>query len=465
MQLYDIYTSPWAIIPGKYSSIIEIYNSYLKGPKLDLKEMESKISQSSGGKSGKEYEVRSGTAIIEIAGVLMKNPSAFMRIFYGAVSMLNIKSQIENAVNDSQVKNILLLIDSPGGTVDGTQELANYIFSMRGKKEISAFSDGMIASAAYWIASAADKIYISGDTVESGSIGVITTHVDYSEADKRSGINVTHIYAGKYKTVGSEYKPLSEDDKEYIQNQVDYLYSVFVSDIARNRNKAIDDVLKNMADAKIFIGKQAIEAGLVDGVSILDLLTGGDPDKKTGFSVDFNTNSKKEEKTVELTVEILQKDYAGLFSAVKKLGADEAASANTDIIESARQEGAEAERKRIQAVEDQSMPGHEELIQEMKFDGKTTGEQAAARIVKAEKEARDKHLKEFRESGAETVGSTEPETGSKGGNSEGEKPIEEQAKADWDKDAKLRAEFGNSFDRYLAWAKAEKEGRARILGK
>jgi signal peptide peptidase SppA len=476
MNLFDLHTSPWAIHPEKLRSMLNIYNSYLKGPKLDFSGMEAVLNPLNSGTQDNGYEVMDGNALIDVKGVLTKNPNAFMRIFYNANSMMDIKDQISKAIENPAVKKIMLIVDSPGGTVDGTQELANFIFESRGKKEIIAFTDGMIASAAYWIASAADKIYISGDTVEIGSIGVITTHADYSKMNESFGIQVTEIYAGKYKTAGSPNKPLSGDDKEYIQSQIDYLYTVFVSDVARNRNVSIEDVLKNMADARIFIGAQAINAGLADGVSVLDRLLnnqpGGVPVNASHASAvgpvkwikaeNGEKNLKQEDNTVEMTVEILQKDFLAVFESVKKLGAAEADKTNQEELQKVKEASAKAETERILAVKAQLIPGHEALIEKLMFDGKTTGDQAAVQVIQAEKEKKSAALKNFRAEGPDPLQSTESEEETTTADSE--KPIEEQAKAKWDNDSELRAEFQNNFESYLAYRIATKAGSARILG-
>ena len=96
---------------------------------------------------------------------------------------------------DPAVKAIVLSIDSPGGTVDGTDNLANAIFAARGKKPIVALGDGTLASAAYWIASGADQIFASDNSAKIGSIGVVATHEDYSRAEENAGVKVTEITA------------------------------------------------------------------------------------------------------------------------------------------------------------------------------------------------------------------------------------------------------------------------------
>ena len=242
----------------------------MRGDKIDIEAIEAKTGAPLKNEP-KAYQIVNDTAVIPIQGVIAKKMNMFARIS-GGVSTQLVGNDIKDALADDSIKSILLDIDSPGGTVDGTQELADIIFAGREKKPIVAYSDGMIASAAYWIGSAADKIYISGDTIDIGSIGVVASHVDYSEWEKKIGIKTTEIYAGKYKRIASDIKPLTKEGKQYIQDQVDYLYSIFVDQIAKHKGVSSETVLKNMADGRIFIGKQAITAGLADGVSTLDRL-------------------------------------------------------------------------------------------------------------------------------------------------------------------------------------------------
>jgi len=206
-------------------------------------------------------------AVIEVEGVLTKNPT-YLTAILGGSSMRQLEACFTDAVRNPAVKGIILAIDSPGGTVDGTQSFCNAIYAARGSKPILAHSDGVMTSAAYWIGAAADKIYISGDTVTVGSIGVVATHVDVSEQDAKFGEKWTEITAGTFKRIASAHAPLTAEGQEYIQSQVDHIYSVFVQSVAKFRGSSVDKILRS-ADGKIFMGKQAVNAGLVDGMANL----------------------------------------------------------------------------------------------------------------------------------------------------------------------------------------------------
>lgn len=273
-RLLDTLTSPWAIMPEKLLEIQAVYFTHLRGGKIDLAGFEEKLGKSPGGAAEKNYDLRQGVAIIPVQGIIAKKMNLFTKIS-GGVSTQLLKRDIMTAVVDPQVTSIILDVDSPGGTVDGTEELADTISSARAVKPVIAYTDGMMASAAYWIASASDMIYISGETPVVGSIGVVTAHVDYSAYEEKMGVKTTEIYAGKYKRIASEYSPLSVEGKQYLQDQVDYLYSIFVNKVTSNRPEKMSLPEKGAipwADGKIFTGIQAIAAGLVDGVSTLDRL-------------------------------------------------------------------------------------------------------------------------------------------------------------------------------------------------
>lgn len=272
MRIIDVLTSPWAIVPEKLFEIQEIYSTHLRGDKTNFDFVKARINEHSGPIDDTAvFAIINDTAIIPIQGIIAKRMNLLTQIS-GGVSAQLVGRDIKEALANNTIKSILLDIDSPGGTIDGTQELADIIFAGRGQKPIVAYSDGMIASAAYWIGSAADRIYISGDTVTVGSIGVVASHVDYSRYEEKIGIKTTEIYAGKYKRIASQYQPLSEEGRQTIQDQVDFLYTVFVNEVAKQRSVSAGKVLENMADGKIFIGNQAISAGLVDDMATLDRL-------------------------------------------------------------------------------------------------------------------------------------------------------------------------------------------------
>lgn len=250
--------------------------------------------------------------MFDIDGVIAKRMNLFTQIS-GGVSTEILGNDIRKALEDSEVHSILLKIDSPGGTVDGTQELAQMIYASRGIKPIVSFTNGTMASAAYWFGSASEKIYISGDTTVVGSIGVVAEHIDISRYDEKIGQKITEITSGRFKRIDSSHKPLSRDGFENIKAMVDAIYGAFLDDVVLFRNFNIPtrpdetaskaeedkywDAVEVFADGKPFTGEAAITVGLVDGVTTFDQLinTLKDPSKIIRTMVERKVKAIREE--------------------------------------------------------------------------------------------------------------------------------------------------------------------------
>ncbi len=268
MQIADIIAAPWAITPEMFNEIQGIYARHCRGEQINLASLEAKIGAPLNN-ARQPMQIENGVAIISLEGVTAKRANLLLNIS-GGVSTQVLGQQFAQALADPNVKAIVLAVDSPGGTVDGTQALADQIFAARGKKPIVAVADGMCASAAYWIASACDKVYVENDTTMVGSIGIITTHLDQSARDMQAGIRVTEIKAGKYKQMGSSNAPLGMAETDALQAMVDQTYQVFLSAVARNRGEDLETVQQEMAEGRVFLGRTAIDAGLADGMATLD---------------------------------------------------------------------------------------------------------------------------------------------------------------------------------------------------
>jgi hypothetical protein len=166
--------------------------------------------------------------------------------------------------------------------------------------------------------------------------------------------------------------------------------------------------------------------------------------------------------------------YRAVFDEGKKAGYDEGLakgealglekgrSENTD---KAKAEGARVERERIKAIEAQAIPGHEKLIEQMKFDGVTTGEQAAVKILQAEKTLRITIAGQLKTDAPKPVTHAAPPEPGAEQPEDKTLPIAERAKANWDKDPALRTEFAGDYERYLAFATAVENGRVKVIAK
>lgn len=374
MKLLDVLTAPWAIEPAKLVEIQAIYATHLRGEKIDIAAVEQRLGRPLANEP-RGYDIRDGVAILPLEGVIAKRANLMSQIS-GGVSTQLAERDLAQAMADNAVHSIILAIDSPGGTVDGTQQLADAVRAASAIKPVVAHASGTMASAAYWIGSAASAVYIADGTTNVGSIGVVTKHTDMSRAEGQKGVTTTEIYAGQYKRIASNYAPLSEAGRASIQAQVDYYYSLFVQAVAANRGVSADKVLIDMADGRVFIGQQAIDAGLVDGVSTLDALvaqldrqhrSGGKTVRSAGAAQQQATPSRGTQ--MNMTREKLAQDAPELLASILA-------------------EGAAQERERIQAVEGQCIAGHEALIERLKYDGKTTAGEAAMAVNAAERKVR-----------------------------------------------------------------------------
>jgi signal peptide peptidase SppA len=193
-----------------------------------------------------------------------------LSMFSGGTSTQLLTDTVNAAAADAAVHSIILSIDSPGGEVDGVQVAAQAIAAAAQQKPVLAWLDGCCCSGAYWLASQASGQYIADGTTIVGSIGVVMTHTDRSKANEQAGKKVTEVTAGKYKRIASSHSALTQEGRDTIQGQVDQVYSVFVDNVASGLGVSTDTVLSDMADGRIFIGQQAIDAGLAQGVASLN---------------------------------------------------------------------------------------------------------------------------------------------------------------------------------------------------
>lgn len=208
-----------------------------------------------------------GVAVLDIFGILahrggLQADSSYIQGYDG------LARQLDGALADPAVRALLLNIDSPGGEVAGAFQLAEQIHAARSIKPIVAVASDLAASAAYLIASAADSISVT-PTGMAGSIGVVTSHVDMSQAMGRMGLAVTYIYAGAHKIDGNPMQPLPPEVVAQIQADVDYYYQMFLQTVARYR-PGTDAAALAATEARIYIGPQAVAAGLADRVETPD---------------------------------------------------------------------------------------------------------------------------------------------------------------------------------------------------
>lgn len=390
MSLMQVMTGCWAIDEPHLREIHAIYATHLRGEKIDIAAVEARIGHPLASEQSDTQMLAGGVALIEASGVLAPKANLFMQIS-GGISTRMLTQQVEQAAAAPSVKSILLSMDSPGGNVLGVPEAAEAVFQASKIKPVVVHVTEGLQSAGYYIGAAANAIYVSGPVVQVGSIGVLMSR-NYDPTKTQVEENIT---AGKYKRLGNDREALSPEARAVYQADVDYLYSIFVDDVARFRGTTSDNVLEFMAEGRQFRGQQAIDAGLVDGVSTRDALiqmmasnpdqfaerrrarfkvaTVRTPTTTTGAGaaqgdVTANATTTEGNDMEPITREMLEKDHAPTFKALQ----NEFMAA-----------GAKAERDRIEGVRATSVPGHEALVEQMANDGTTQPGDAALRVVAA----------------------------------------------------------------------------------
>lgn len=263
-----IFNTPLLIHPQKLDAMIAAVGQRLLGQPVatNAHATPEAFSTRPAAQAGEPYAIHDGVAVLNIFGALAHRTriNADCTAFTGYD---DITARVEHAMQDPSAHAVLLAFDSPGGEVQGVFECAERMAALRGRKPMFAIADGMAASAAYLLASAADEVLIT-PTGYAGSIGVVTRHVDTSNALAQDGIKVTHVFAGAHKIDGNPYEPLPASVRADWQAEIDGIYTEFVQAVAAYRGLSFDAVRNTQA--RLFRGHAAQASGLANRVGTTD---------------------------------------------------------------------------------------------------------------------------------------------------------------------------------------------------
>lgn len=398
-------------------------------------------------------------AVIDISGVITPYPN-ILSFLFGGTDIASLEEQFTAAVEDPNVAGIVLRIDSPGGLITGVEEFANTIAEARGTKPIVAYAYGNAASAAYWIASAADKI-VAGPTTVLGSIGVAVAVS--KDQDSRW---VRFVSSGAPR---KNLDPSTEEGRDSLQKRLDAMEVEFVGAVAQFRNTSTDRVLSEFGQGDVLPAREAVKIGMADHLGgfkdALALISTLQQERKG----ETMTNPQQVPQTkggddmiarTDMSADMVAKDFPDIASALMAKGREQAeGSVSKASFNEGFKAGSEAERKRILDIEEVAMPGHDALIRAAKEDGKTMAGDLAMKIVAAEKQRGAKTMKTMEDdANAQPVVQPTAQPTAKGVDAAA--PIEERAEAEWNGSPDIRTEFG-SKEAYLAFRKAEDQGRVK----
>ncbi len=273
LLLSEFLTTPWALMPERLQAMSGILTRWSAGePPSDetmfqvntdrvLRDTRKQMAAASTG---------SGIAVLPLYGVVTQRGNMVDDISGpGSSSTQQFTSVLRQMLADDTVGQILIDIDSPGGSVYGVSELASEIIKARAQKPVIAVANSLAASAAYWIGCSASEFYVTPGG-EVGSIGVWQAHFDYSKALEEDGVKPTLISAGKFKVEGNPYVPLDEQAQAFMQSRVDDYYNAFVEAVAIGRGVSINDVKTGMGEGRVLGADAALAQNMVDGIATFD---------------------------------------------------------------------------------------------------------------------------------------------------------------------------------------------------
>lgn len=256
-----VYAQPWAIETSRHASIRQALEAYMAGAQFPFDDLDEEDEKAATAIVGK-------VAIIPIEGTILPKASG-LEAKCGAFSLEKFRADLKAAAANPAVESIVLNISSGGGAITGVPEAADLIASVAKVKNLVAYTGDCIGSAAYWLASQANRIYAS-KSARVGSVGVYLALLDVSRAMELEVVKLELFKSqGAYKAMGLPGNPLSEEQRALLQAGVDKSYAQFVSYIKAKR----PNVAAKAMEGQMFDCEDAIKAGLVDGeVNELDQL-------------------------------------------------------------------------------------------------------------------------------------------------------------------------------------------------
>lgn len=263
-----LFDQPWAITERALASMIRRIEAAERLDGVDLEALSTKLGRPLDN-TGNRVEMRGSVAVVDVTGPIFRYAN-LMTDLSGATSVEMLARDFQSAADNPLVTQILLNVDSPGGEIGGIGDLADLIrATSESRKPVTAFIDDVGASAGYWLASAAGKVYAS-QTSLVGSVGVVASITDRTGAQERQGVK-TYTFVSS-QSPRKRNDPASEDGRESIQGMVDSLGAIFVDTVARFRGVTPDHVMSNFGKGFVLGARPAQGAGMIDGVTNFETL-------------------------------------------------------------------------------------------------------------------------------------------------------------------------------------------------
>lgn len=437
VSAFDIVASqPWAIQPA----MLETISAIARRDNESVETLEARLGRKL--QNTRSVSMRDGVAIVPLTGPVFRYANLFSEIS-GATSLDTLARDFNAALDDATVKAVVLAIDSPGGQANGIAEFAQMVRAAG--KPVIAYVDGSAASAAYWIAAAADEIVLA-KTAEVGSIGAVVS-IDTSGKNPRVVEIVSSQSPNKRPDV------TTDAGRAQIQQRIDAFAQVFIEDVAAYRGVTPAHVVEHYGAGGMRMGAEAVRLGMADRVSTLEEVIAG----LAGKTVKGAT--------------LMASAEAGAPAAENPVITREFLAAHhPELVAAIHAEGAQAELARVLAVQAQALPGHEKLIAECVADGKTSGPEAAVKVLAAERALageRRSALAADRQAPVAFAAAPSAADDAAAGAADSEAadaalPLEARCEKQWNSQPALRDEFA-SLAAFTAYTRATESGRARVF--
>jgi signal peptide peptidase SppA len=345
---------PWAILPETLATIVEVVRLRASGGRLTDEEIRLRLA---GATAAPAARAAGRVQIIPIFGILSHRMNLMSQVS-GGTSTEQLGAQLRQALNDPGVGAIVFDVDSPGGSVQGMEELAGAIFAAReGGKPIVAVANATCASAAYWLASQATEVVVT-PSGQVGSIGVLAIHEDLSKQAEMLGVKVTYVGSAPFKAEGQPFTPLTDEARADLQRKVDQYHAAFRDAVARGRSVSPTDVDKGFGKGRMVSAGDAKRAGMVDRISTLEatvdrlnrLLAGGRPRTATAGGAERTPMADENKHTPDPTPSQLKEGE--VIVTVAQLEEMKAKVARLDELEPLKTHLQEQEAKLAQIEDD-----------------------------------------------------------------------------------------------------------------
>lgn len=240
------------------NTLLELFQQHAELNKLDFKAARTGMVKSGSELDVEQMEIRGGVAIIPIGGPIGQGFGEFEK-GAGCVDVDDVRDEMQEALENEEVENVILNFDTPGGMVTGTPELGQDILDY--DKPIYAFTRGKMCSAGYWLAASCQGIFAT-PSADIGCIGVCATFLDTSKMADMAGVKVKVFGSGIYKGMGSPGTSMTPQQEVYLQQQAMALADIFYAHVRGQRGMIEDADMQG----QVFKGQEALDKGLIDDI-------------------------------------------------------------------------------------------------------------------------------------------------------------------------------------------------------